>query len=387
MREEIRNLFTLFIISILLCISPNMSLCQEKVEEEVIERNKAEEKHKREGAFGILGDVSGGVSGEIMGGVIGGVEGEIQEGIQYGIRHGIFESDEDDFIKEPKKIIEFYIDHLLITVTETILYETPTKIKTDNGKTIGYSYLIGSDGKTEIKLELTPLVIESKGIEIKIKVFHGGKVIKEEKLFTKNLEPIVVELLENKDKQEKFADKIIPLIRTINPAVRYPYVIKELKFLNYMLFMNRELVRRTTRMDLTVPGGSKDNPIFVGFFIEGKGMHVMSLSPFEGAEPIGVARDNVMKFKHKGDLFEFVSLRPIMPEGKWLVWVRVNPFYDLVNDSLISEELSEKLKLKRRENLKLRLQESEPYVSFWFSGGEILKRVFGEKKKTSDDPL
>ncbi len=372
MREEIRNLFTLFLISILLCISPNMSLGQ-KVREEVIERNKAEEKRNREGAFGILGDVSGGASGVIMGGVIGGVEGEIQGGIQYGIQHGVFESDEDDFIKEPKKIIEFYIDHLLIKVTETIPLETSTKIKTDNSKTVGYSYLIGSDGKTEIKLELTPLIIENKGIEIKIKVFHGGKVIKEEKLFTKNLEPIVVELLENKDKQEKFADKIVPLIRTINPAVRYPYVIKELKFLNYMLFMNRELVRRTTRMDLTVPSGSKDNPIFVGFFIEDKGMHVMSLSPFEGAEPIGVARDNVMKFKHKGDLFEFVSLRPIMPEGKWLVWVRINPYYNPVNDLAISEA--------SRENLKLRLQqEKDPYVSFWFSG-KGLERIFGKKKK------
>ncbi len=383
MRKEIRNLFTLFLISILLCISPNMSLCQEKVKEEVTENNKVQEKYKRDEAFGILGEASGSISGEIIGGVIGGIEGEIQEGIPYNIQHGVFESDEYDFIKEPKKIIEFYIDHLLIKVTETILYETSTKIKADNSKTVGYSYLIGSDGKTEIKLELTPLIIENKGIEIKVKVFHGGKQIKEEKVFTKNLEPIVVELLENKDKQEKFADKIVPLIRTINPAIRYPYVIKELKFLNYMLFMNHELVRRTTRMDLTVPAESKDNPIFVGFFIEGKGMHVMSLSPFEGAEPIGVARDNVMKFKHKGDLFEFVSLKPIMPEGKWLVWVRINPFYDPRNDSLISEEFSEKLKLKLRENFKLRLQESEPYVSFLFSGKDIMERVFRKKKKNN----
>jgi hypothetical protein len=53
--------------------------------------------------------------------------------------------------------------------------------------------------KPKEKKILTPLIIENKGIELKINIFHGGTVIKEEKVFTKNLEPIIVELLENKE--------------------------------------------------------------------------------------------------------------------------------------------------------------------------------------------
>lgn len=374
MRKKVRSLFTIVFLSTLLFINPNISLCQKKEEEKSGKSKKAEEYYRRDGTF----EAFRGVTDVIIDGLISGIEEVTQGGIPYPIYRGYLESDEEDFIKKPKKIIEFYIDHLLIKPTETILYETSTKIKTDIGKTVSYSYSIDADDKAKIKIELTALIIENKGIEIKIKIFQGRKIIKEEIVFTKNLEPIVVELLENKDKQEKFADKIVPLIRTINPAIRYPYVIEELKFLNYMLFMNRELVkRRTTYEDLTVPGGSKDKPIFVGFFIEGKGMYVMSFSPFEGAEPIGVARDNIMKFKDKGDLFEFVSLRPIMPEGKWLVWVRINPFYDAVNDPVISED--------HREHLKSRYQKDNPYVSFWFSGREIMERVFGKKKKTKEE--
>ena len=80
-----------------------------------------------------------------------------------------------------------------------------------------------------------------------------------------------------------------------------------------------------------------------------------------------------MKFKHEGDLFEFVSLKPIMPEGRWLVWVRGNPFYDPLKDLASSEN--------HREKFQLKLQKKDSYVSFWFFGKEILERVFEEKKK------
>jgi hypothetical protein len=345
MRKRNSNMFATLLLSTLLFINPIISVCQE---------------------FYVLN---------------GGKEKFIQGDMQYPIYRSVSESDDDDFIKEPKQIVEFWIDHLLIRPAETIQYGTLAKLKADIGKTVSYSYSIDGNDKTKIGLELTPLSIENRRIHIDIKVFLGQKIIKEEKVFAKSINPIFVELFENKEKQEKFADEIFPLIRTIHPAIRYPHAIEKLKFLNYMLFINQKLVRRNVYNDLTVPGGSKDNPIFVGFFVEGKGMFVMSFSPFEGAEPIGVCRDNVMKFKHEGDLFEFVSLKPIMPEGRWLVWVRVNPFYDPVNDPARSEEL--------RERLKLEYQKESTHVEFWFDSrsGEILERVFGKKAKNKKENL
>jgi len=53
--------------------------------------------------------------------------------------------------------------------------------------------------------------------------------------------------------------------------------------------------------------------------------------------------------------------------------VKVNPFYDLLKDLTSSKD--------HREKLQLTLQKKDPYVSFWFSGKEILDRFFGEKKK------
>ena len=66
-------------------------------------------------------------------------------------------------------------------------------------------------------------------------------------------------------------------------------------------------------------------------------------------------------------------MKPIMPEGRWLVWVRGNPFYDPLKDLASSED--------HREKLQVTLQKKDPYVGFWFFGKEILERFFGEKKK------
>lgn len=290
-----------------------------------------------------------------------------QEIIKYQEKGGAIELTDEDLIKEPVKIIEFYIDHLLIKPTETIFSQESTKIKTRDGQTTTYSYVIGST--TNIQIKLSPFIEEQVGIKVKIEVIQDGKILKEEIITTKNLEPVIVELLEHKEKDEKYADRITPLIRTIEPPKEYPDVIEELKFEDYMFLLNQEVISRNSGT-LTVPGGTIDKPIFIGIFVRGKGMFVMSLNSFEGAEPIGAAKENIMKFKHNDDLVEFISLKPFIKKGKWTVWVRINPSYDPAMD--IPEEVAGTI----RETL-----EKPKKYSFWFSSsGEIIERVFGNKK-------
>jgi len=275
---------------------------------------------------------------------------------------------EEDFIKEPKKIIEFRIEHLLIKPTDTISLGGAFGQKTENGKTISYSYLARlTDHEKESKIDvfITPQIIADKGIDLSIKVLFDGKTLKEDKVLTNNYESVVVELLENKEQKSKLADRVLPLILTIEPPKIYPKVLTELKFLNYTLFMNNELLYHAPVMDLTVPGGSEKKPIFFAFFIRGKGIYILSFSPFRGAEPIGVAKENVVKFKYENDYFEFTSVKPILPEGKWLVWVRNNPTYLPEND--IPRDSSE-ISVGRNVN-----------IFFWFdSSGELIERVLGK---------
>lgn len=292
-----------------------------------------------------------------------------QEKILYQEKGGAIELVDEDLIKEPVKIIEFYIDHLLIKPTETIFSQESTKIKTRDGQPTSYSYVIGSAQKASIQIKLTPFIEEQVGIKIKIEVMLEDKILKEEIISTKNLEPVIVELLEHKEKDEKYADRITPLIRTIEPPKEYPDVIEELKFEDNMFLLNQEVISRNSGT-LTVPGGTIDKPIFIGIFVRGKGMFVMSLNPFEGAEPIGVAKENIMKFKYNDDLIEFISIKPFIKKGKWTVWVRMNPSYDPAMD--IPEEVAGTI----RETLK-----KPKKYSFWFgSSREIIERVFGNKK-------
>jgi hypothetical protein len=276
---------------------------------------------------------------------------------------------DEDFIREPKKLIEFRIEHLLIKPSDTVPLEGAFNLKTESGKTVSYSYLARlkeNEKENRIDVFITPRIIANKGIELTIKVLFEKKTLKEEKVTTGNYESVVLELLENKEQKIRLADRIIPLILTIEPAKMYPKVLTELKFWDYRVLMNNEIMYRTFFMDLTVPGGSEKKPIFFAFYIRGKGIYVLSFSPFKGAEPIGVSKDNVAKFKDGKDYFEFMSFRPILPEGKWLVWVRHNPTYlpenDIPKDSLENPSRNAK-------------------VFTWFdSTGELIERVFGNNK-------
>lgn len=326
--KKLFSLLTAFLLITFISGYSNLTFCQEKEKEKAKKEVKVKKKGVEGGVTGgVKAGVSGGVKGGVRGGVAGGIEGGVQGGVQGGVIGGCSRIIDEDFIKEPIKIIALKVEHLEIRPTETVPLKGGIEIKTESGLEVKYVY--GAISFPTVELEITPVIIEKKGIEIKIKVSQEGIVIKEETVFTRNYEPFIIELMEKKEKNIKLANKITPLIYTIEPAKMYPEPIKEIKMVNNIIFMNNELISRGGNLQAR---SKESKSIFLYFFIKEKGIFLLTFKPFKGAQPIGVVRDNIIKIKHNKDYFEWISMKPVLPEGKWLVWVRNNPEYDPAKD-------------------------------------------------------
>ena len=273
-----------------------------------------------------------------MGGVVGGVvcapqgqgPGQSREQAQGVVIGGITKvALDDDFLLAPRTIVILKIEHLLVKPVETIVLQDVTNLRTELGMSVSYSIWWPEPAKATAGLEITPTIIDGKGFDLKISVLKDGKIIKEEKVLASNLEPVIVELFKNEADNIKLAEKITPFIQTVEPLQNYPKALDRLEIAGGVLIMNDIMVVGHGRGgNLASGGGSEASPFFLYFWIKGKGIYVLSLWPFPGAKPLGVISDSVIRIRYDRDYFAWYSLKPILPEGKWRVWVRNNPDYD-----------------------------------------------------------
>jgi hypothetical protein len=275
---------------------------------------------------GTMGGVVGGVVGTPQGQGPGQSQGQAQGGVIGGITKVALD---DDFLLAPRTIVTFKVEHLLVKPAETVALLDVTSLRTESGMSVSYSIRWPEPAKAIVGLEITPTIIDGKGLNLKISVLKDGQVIKEEKVLASNLEPVIVELFKNEADHIKLAEKITPFIQTVEPLQNYPKALDRLEIAGDVLIMNDIMVVNHARGGmLACDGGSEASPFFFYFWIKGKGIYVLSLWPFPGAKPLGVISDSVIRIRHDRDYFAWYSLRPILPEGKWRVWVRNNPDYD-----------------------------------------------------------
>jgi hypothetical protein len=296
-------------------------VCQEKQE---VKKKKEQAKEKDSKAKGIVGEVTGGVQGGVIGGVI-------------------LKPIDTDFLLEPKKIIELKIEHLEIRPSVTIPLKGMIKLKTESGSSVKYEISSPSLSLKNLELQLKPVIVDPKGIMMNIQISQAAKILHQQSVLTGNLQPVIVELLKNKDRSIKLADKITPIIQLIMPPMAYPHLIHEIKMVKHILFMNEEFISRSGTA--TASAESDDSQIFLYFWIKDKGLFLLSFKAFDKAQPIGVVKNNIIKIKHGEDYFEWISMDPILPVGEWSatqgkfrVWVRHNPDYD--PKSILSDEES-----------------------------------------------
>ncbi|MFC2161857.1 hypothetical protein ACFLRX_09430 [Acidobacteriota bacterium] len=268
---------------------------------------------------------------------IEGMSGIVRTHVSYNI--------EDFFTKEPIKIIEFQIQHLEISATNTVPIGEITKIKTGSGSLVAYHISTNSFLKNGIDVKLTPFIVEDRGIEININISNKGKTLKEETVFTRNFESVVVELLEKEGEYKKLANKITPLIHVIEPPIMFPRHIDKIEMDNHILLVKTQEKTNTIHSNRSLSAETSDGQIFMWFFLKGLGAYVLSFEPFEGAHPIGVVSDNIIRIKHNEIYLEWISRKPILPEGKWFVWVRNDPQYvpDYVEDESQDSQLRKEM--------------------------------------------
>jgi len=229
---------------------------------------------------------------------------------------------EEELQLDLNRIIDLKIEILEIKPTQTILIASPT-IRTENGATV--RFLAGRNKESSLQIDITPSIEEGKGIKLKIGSKIGDMMTenKIETLLTRNLESALIEMLKNKSDNSKLAIKITPFVVAIEPAKEYPKPVYELQLNDFVLLMNND--RLIAKGSLQTK--SEQGEFILYFYVEGKGIYVLSFKPFEGAKKEGVANGKVIKIKHGEDYFEWICQDPILAEGKWLVWVRNNPTF------------------------------------------------------------
>jgi hypothetical protein len=230
---------------------------------------------------------------------------------------------DEDLSLEPKTDIRLKIEILEIKPSETKAISKPEG-RVPNGESFEIS--MGSAKTPSFYLSITPSVVENKGVELKIKC----KIEPEMKepltrtILVENSQRAVIDLFENKSADSKLAVSITPLIEIKAVAREYPGTVNELQFVKSFLTINEdELVARG---GLSVKNATED--VFPYIFVQGKGIYILSFKPFDGAEPKGIVKGDILKIKIGEDEFDWLSQGPILPmEGPWIVWVRHNPHF------------------------------------------------------------
>jgi hypothetical protein len=230
-----------------------------------------------------------------------------------------FEDIGEDLTADAKISINLKMEFIEIRPSETKLISSPV-VNTENGQAV--TFLQGSVGKS-FSIEVTPTIVKNQGIELKVKFIKKPemKEYKEKTVLAGNSQPVVIELLEKIEEKSKLAVKITPFVDIKAEAKEYPGPVKELQFVRSFLVLNSD--------KLIAKGGlsikNSDGEVLPYFFVQGKGIYVLSFQPFEGAKPQGLVKGKLMRIKLAEDEFDWYSQEPILPEGLWYVWIRHNP--------------------------------------------------------------
>jgi len=239
------------------------------------------------------------------------------------------EETDDEFIVEPRTYIRLRVDILEIEPSETHSIASPS-IRIQNQKSAEIT--MGSPEES-LSIQITPIIKEKKGIELEF-AFQKKPEMKDkrlEKAFALNGESVVIELFENKNRNSKISLKVTPLIEVIKPMKEYPGAVHELHLDDSYLLKNDDKLIAHGNLSATT---SDDGEICL-WFADDEGLFVLGFRRFDGAEPSGFVRGTEIKIKFGDVHYKWVNRNPLLPEGKWIVWVLRYPprFKNLIEKS------------------------------------------------------
>jgi len=239
---------------------------------------------------------------------------------------------DDRFLITPKKYINIQFELLEIKPSETVSLEK-FGLRAEEGTKA--EYVQGGRDRLPLEVNIIPTIVEGKGVRLKVdfKIGQEMKNPKAEEILVPNAGSMMVELLENKTKGSRIALRLTPIVEVVEAAKEYPGKIRELELVDSFLVLNDDkLIAHNDSMSAKSDSGAD---IYLFFYCYAKGVDVLSFKPAEGFTPAGVVSGKTLTIKVGGDTFDWYSSQPILPEGKWLVWVRCNP--RLASETLIGK--------------------------------------------------
>jgi len=229
---------------------------------------------------------------------------------------------DDRFIITPKKYINIQFELLEIKPSETVSLEK-FGLRTEEGKPA--EYVQGGQDRLPLEVNIMPTIAEGKGVRLKVDFKIGGdmKNPKTKEVLVPNAGSVMVELLENTSKGSRIALRLTPIVEVAEAAKEYPGKLRELELVDSFLVLNDDkCIAHNDSMSAKSDSGAD---IYLFFYCYTKGVYVLSFKPAEDFTPAGVVSGKMLTIKVGEDTFDLYSSKPILPEGKWLVWVRYNP--------------------------------------------------------------
>ena len=227
---------------------------------------------------------------------------------------------DDRFLITPKKYINVQFELLEIRPSETVPLEK-FGLRTEEGKSA--EYVQGGPDRLPLEVNIVPTIVEGKGVRLKVdfKIGREMKNPKTEEILVPNAGSVMVELLENKATGSRIALRLTPIVEVVEAAKEYPGKVRELALADSFLVLNDDKLIAHDNLS----AGSDNADIFLFFYCFTKGVYVLSFKPTEGFTPAGVVNGKMLRVKVGEDTFDWYSSQPILPEGRWLVWVRYTP--------------------------------------------------------------
>jgi hypothetical protein len=170
-----------------------------------------------------------------------------------------------------------------------------------------------------IEQKLVQLNKDGMVLQVTITDRATGKILASRELALGNYQEGIVELASDESQGRRLAVRLLPTISTKDPVQEYPALVKSFGASGILLLNGKEvLFRGGVKSSIEDVRGTKQQ-----FYVLGTdhGQFVLSYRPFSNASIHGYFDGKELLFELNGDLYEWISEEPFLPEGRWAAYI------------------------------------------------------------------
>jgi hypothetical protein len=223
-----------------------------------------------------------------------------------------------EFSRAPVSFVNAHWELLEIRPTETIEHGSLTSLSLRDGSS--FSGEVSLSENEGFKCSGTMRVRED-GFAFETKIEDArGRLVTQRTILVPNYKSAILEVMEDPATGTRLAVRLTASAETIPPFEPYPDPVTHLAVDKAILIMNDDTVI-AVRPSLSAVMSS---PCLVAYAPD-RGAYLVSPRPFPGAEIVGGVDDESLRFRLGGDRFEMWTAKPMLREGRWLLWGKKLP--------------------------------------------------------------